>query len=130
MYVMKTAKLNAVGHRWVSELTDFHFTLKYRPGNVNRDADFLSHQPAEIDRIMKECTEECRPEDIAAVGKGLQAQSTGNTDWMSAITCNEDMPPELNTVCETTVQPVPVEEIQAAQIEDEVLSSHHTKTTE
>ncbi len=31
-YVMKTAKLNAAGQRWVSELADYHFTLKYRPG--------------------------------------------------------------------------------------------------
>lgn len=35
-YVMKSAKLNAVGHRWVSELADFRFTLKYRSGKVNR----------------------------------------------------------------------------------------------
>ena len=71
------------------ELADFRFTLKYRPGKVNQDADFLSHRPAEMDKIMKECTEEFKPEDIAAVGEGLEAQSTGNTDWISAITCNK-----------------------------------------
>lgn len=42
IYVMRTAKLNAVGHRWVSELAYFCFTLKYRPGAVNRHGDFLS----------------------------------------------------------------------------------------
>ena len=33
-YVLTTAKLNATGHRWVSELADFSFTIKYRPGHA------------------------------------------------------------------------------------------------
>lgn len=41
-HVTKSAKLNATGHRWVLELADYRFTLKYRPGTENRDADFLS----------------------------------------------------------------------------------------
>lgn len=40
-YVTKSAKLNTAGHRWVAELADYRFTLKYRPGSANRDADFL-----------------------------------------------------------------------------------------
>lgn len=40
-YVLSTAKLNATGHRWVSQLADFNTTLKYRPGKTNTDADFL-----------------------------------------------------------------------------------------
>ncbi len=40
-YVLSTAKLNATGHRWVSELADFNITLKYCPGKNNTDADFL-----------------------------------------------------------------------------------------
>lgn len=31
-YVLTTAKLNAVTHRWIAELADFQFTIKYRPG--------------------------------------------------------------------------------------------------
>lgn len=41
-YILTTAKLNAVGHRWVGELADFHFTIRYRPGKSNADADTLS----------------------------------------------------------------------------------------
>ena len=40
-YVLTTAKLNATGNRWVAELSDFHFTVKCRPGSANRDADSL-----------------------------------------------------------------------------------------
>ncbi len=34
-YVMSTAKLNAVGHRWVGELSDFQFDIKYWPGTIS-----------------------------------------------------------------------------------------------
>ncbi len=41
-YVLSTAKLDATGHRWLSELANFDFDIKYRSGKVNRDADALS----------------------------------------------------------------------------------------
>ena len=47
-YVLTTAKLHATGHRWVSELADFSFTIKYRPGHSNKDADALSRLPMDI----------------------------------------------------------------------------------
>ena len=34
-YVLSSAKLNAPGHRWVGELADFHFNIKYHPGSVH-----------------------------------------------------------------------------------------------
>lgn len=34
-YVMSTAKLNAVGHRWVGELSDFWFDVKYQPKSTS-----------------------------------------------------------------------------------------------
>ncbi len=104
IYVIKTAKLSTVGHRWVSELADFCFTLKYRPGSVNCDADFLSHQPAYINKIIEECIKECKPDDIAAMGEGLQAQNKANTDWISAVTCNVDVLHVLTPACEDSSQ--------------------------
>ena len=41
-YVLTTAKLDATGQRWVSELADFNFTIEYRSGKSNVDADALS----------------------------------------------------------------------------------------
>ena len=43
VYVMSSAKLNASGLRWVGELADYHFTLKYKPGKRHGDADRLTH---------------------------------------------------------------------------------------
>ena len=44
-YVMSTAKLKAVEHRWVAELARFNFSLKYRAGRLNGSADGLSRRP-------------------------------------------------------------------------------------
>lgn len=57
-YVLSTAKLNATGCRWVAELADFHFTVKYRPGRENIDADSLSRMPLDIETYMEECSKE------------------------------------------------------------------------
>ncbi len=41
-YVMHKARLDATGHRWVSQLSDYNFTIKYHSGKQNIDADSLS----------------------------------------------------------------------------------------
>ena len=45
MYILTTAKLDATSHRWVAALAAYHFTLNYRPGKANIDADALSRIP-------------------------------------------------------------------------------------
>ena len=41
-YVFTTAKLDATGQRWVAALSDYNFTIRYRSGRKNADADGLS----------------------------------------------------------------------------------------
>lgn len=45
-YVLTSAKLNATGHRWLAALSTYDFTIEYRPGRHNIDADLLSRQYA------------------------------------------------------------------------------------
>lgn len=73
-HMSPSVKLNAAGHRWVAELADYRFTLKYRPGSTNRDADFLSRRPKPIEEIMRECTEECQQEVIESIGEALERE--------------------------------------------------------
>uniref|UniRef100_A0A669BQ97 Gypsy retrotransposon integrase-like protein 1 n=1 Tax=Oreochromis niloticus TaxID=8128 RepID=A0A669BQ97_ORENI len=46
-YVLTSAKLSAVGHRWFAALATYDFTIQYRPGRHNSDADLLSRQYAQ-----------------------------------------------------------------------------------
>ena len=41
-YVLGSAKLDAARHRWVAELANYHFSICYRSGRKNLDADPLS----------------------------------------------------------------------------------------
>ncbi|KAI5094535.1 hypothetical protein C0J45_16259, partial [Silurus meridionalis] len=41
-YVLSTAKLSAVGHRWLAALSTYDFDIQYRPGRHNIEADLLS----------------------------------------------------------------------------------------
>ncbi|XP_071374845.1 retrovirus-related Pol polyprotein from transposon 412 [Centroberyx affinis] len=41
-YVLTTARLNATGHRWLAALSTYDFSIRYKPGQGNIDADLLS----------------------------------------------------------------------------------------
>ena len=41
-YVLTTAKLDACGQRWVAKLANYNFTIQYRSGQSNVEADALS----------------------------------------------------------------------------------------
>ena len=84
-YVLSTAKLNATGHRWVSELADFRFTVKYRPGKTNVDADVLSRMPSNIEDIMKSCTNEVSPDIFQATAAAMSAQHNEMVPWIMCL---------------------------------------------
>ncbi len=84
-YILTTAKLNATGHRWVAELADFNFTIKYRPGRCNVDADGLSRMPLDIDQYMTLCTEEINQDVISATVQGVILNFKDDPLWTSGI---------------------------------------------
>ena len=49
-YVLTTAKLDAAGHRWIAELANYNFSLEYKSGKTNLDADALSRIPWQNER--------------------------------------------------------------------------------
>lgn len=94
-YILSTAKLNAITSRWVSELADFHFTIKCRPGKENSDADTLSRILLYVESLMRECCEELPSDTIAAVTQAVEVQKKSDETWsfsavsMSTSTENE-----------------------------------------
>jgi hypothetical protein len=69
----------------VGELADFSFTIKYRPGHTNGDADALSRMPLDIATYMASCNREVKEEDIKAVTAGIRAQNNGDAIWIAAV---------------------------------------------
>ena len=43
IYVLTTAKLDTTGHRWVAALSNYTFSILYKPGKGHKDANDLSH---------------------------------------------------------------------------------------
>ena len=86
-YVMTSAKLNATGLRWVSELSNFNFNIKYRPGKKNVDADYLSRNALDIDELSPMCTEDLCRENINIIcsTRGITANTHNvSIDHLSA----------------------------------------------
>ena len=63
---MSTAKLNATGMRWVGELAEYHFDIKYRPSRVSADVDTLSRMSMDIDEYEASCSEHISKEAFIA----------------------------------------------------------------
>ena len=66
-YILTTAKLDATGHRWVASLGPYNFSLHYKPGKLNSDADALSR----IDWQSVEVQEVKATMDLAQVDRSV-----------------------------------------------------------
>lgn len=98
---MSTAKLTAVGHRWVGELSDFRFNIKYRPGKVNVDADTLSRIPLDMNDLTTACTEELSQEVVSATWEGTRVAQQKDVAWVAALLASsQDVVLQPNTPLE------------------------------
>ena len=65
-YILTTAKLDATGHRWVAALSNYTFSISYKPGRDNTDTDALS-------RIKWPEAVDISSQSVHAVCEGVQA---------------------------------------------------------
>lgn len=120
-YILSSAKLNATGLRWVGELADFNFNIKYRPGKVNTDADALSRLPAEVDGYLDSCTEEVNQDTLQAVSSSIQRQEQCDVNWITAFTASPDTLEDLKFIRNASVSTISCDEIRTAQREDRAI---------
>ncbi|KAL1278521.1 hypothetical protein QQF64_025194 [Cirrhinus molitorella] len=97
-YILSTAKLNATGSRWVAELADFNFAIKYRPGKENTDADFLSRMPLDVETLLDEYTEEVSYDAVGAAVQSVGLQSEMTAAWSMAISTDDAFMPQSNII--------------------------------
>ena len=123
-YVLSTAKLNATGLRWVGELADFNFTIRYRPGKANADADTLSRttETTDMEEYRKSCTEETTQNELRTIIQTVKLQEQGRVNWVSSLTTD---PSILNVDISTTPKRegsmLEISDIRQAQMEDSVI---------
>ena len=71
-YILTSAKLDAIGQRWVASLANYDFRICYKSGKSNVEADALSHIPRTSDILI----------DAPAVKAIISAvQYTDHTDY-------------------------------------------------
>ena len=90
MCLQTTAKLGALEQRWAAHLALFDFTINYRSGRSNANADALSRQPR---GPMLDETEESKEDELSHVE--------------SIVTMATPVPPDSSHAIVTT--PIPIE---------------------
>ena len=117
-YVLTTAKLNAVGMRWVNELADFDFTIKYRPGKENSDADYLSRRSMNMEDYRKSCGESLKGAEAL---RGIGSKVDVETVTVGAVSVRKlELDPDEEVVR------VSLEELKQKQQNDEVVGPVYT----
>ena len=114
-YVPSTAKLNATGHRWVAELSDFNFKIRYRPGRSNGDADALSRLPHHYQEL---CSKET--DTIDAIINGITVGKQGHSTWITAV--NGENYQTNRSTSSKTVTSFNDADLLDAQLQDPVIS--------
>ena len=61
------------------ELAEYNFTINYRPGKSNGDADGLSRMALEIDKLIRECTQQLDRNVLHAIAQAIQIRARGIT---------------------------------------------------
>lgn len=117
-YVMSTAKLNAVGHRWVGELADFRFEVKYRPGKVNIDADTLSRLPLDIDSYVDTCTQEVPRDTILATWEGSRVAKQRDVAYVAVLNMSQ---PDSTIQSPELLPTISHDELMKSQRDDPVI---------
>ena len=73
-YLHSSARVDAVGHRWMADLGAYNFSIKYKVGATNTDADALSRKPS-----RKEDKQGYPQEEV----KTIMSPSAYAADWMA-----------------------------------------------
>ena len=97
-YVLTSAKLDACGQRWVAKLANYNFTIRYRCGQSNAEADALSRISwSEVPSNHKDIDIDLECMDTHIVNAVLTG-SKSKSRLIESISCSSKIiPDELDT---------------------------------
>ena len=121
-YVLSSAKLNASGLRWINDLADCNFSIKYLPGSSHQDADTLLHLPLDFESYMDSCTEKFSIAEHQAVMNATNFIDTGQSNWVSSSTTNKTAFDFADLPKGTTSTKVTFNDLCQSQITDHAIS--------
>ena len=101
-YVLSSAKLDATGHRWLAALASYNFSIKYRPGKHNQDADALSRLPKVLESrgiTISEGDEQ----QLSALTVGAVCSLVCQQPFVETVCCSLDVLPEEEDMCDLLV---------------------------
>ena len=96
-YVLSSAKLDACGQRWVAKLANYNFTIRYKSGLSNVEADALSRISwPEILADSEDLDVDLNCMDTHVVN-AILAGSRSKTSLIESVSCSSKIiPPELS----------------------------------
>ena len=96
-YVLSSAKLDACGQRWVAKLANYNFTIKYKCGLSNAEADALSRISwPEVLADTEDLDVDLNCMDTHVVN-AILAGSRSKTSLIESVSCSSKIiPPELS----------------------------------
>ena len=104
---LRTAKLGAVEQRWAAELAPFNFSVEYRAGRSNANADALSRQTHDTAEELTDNDDDDDVQQICAV----HAASTLLPSEVRDTTCTEAVPCLVKTDDESSADLAPIEAV-------------------
>ncbi len=132
LYVTSSAKLDATGQRWVAALSQFNFTIKYKPGKNNAAADALSRKPqSEMTRSSIEFQREAvtiPAGSVQAICDGYPSTSQPFLESSNTVHCEvitrqaAKTTTKLQNTIEEGLPRVSKQELAIAQRDDPVIS--------
>ena len=94
---MSTSKVNASTQRWISELSEFSFSINYKPGTQHAAPDCLSRIPLQIDpeEFSPKFTKEIDNDAFRAIVAGIEIQGVNEESWVQWNQKHADVMPVI-----------------------------------
>ena len=85
-YVQTTAKLNAVGHRWMADLGGYNFVVNYKAGKLNCETD--AHSRRSVGVYCSSVNALLNQGDFTAEYLAINADQRGEATGLATVSLN------------------------------------------